>query len=190
MKQFCPPFLIRSKMIKIFLIWSLIFKLSSEAAVFRSRCRNHHGDLGSCVSKDSCSSSQGVNIGLCPTQGIYEEICCFDLPCRGLNLRESLRLAMSRNTTKTRSKRSIVHDNDLPIMAQVDPICGLRLGSVETQHFSQRGTPQSFENQQFSQRSPHSRFRLVFHVQFCEFSIHGKQECFLQICMKYILLKW
>jgi len=150
MKRFSPHFLISSGIFKIFLTWSLIFKLSIEAAVVKTRCQNQNGDLGSCVMKDSCSSSQGVNIGLCPSKGFFhEEICCYDLPCRGINLRESLRLAMSRNSTRKRSKRSMVHDDDVPIMAQVDPICGLRLGSVETQHFSQRGTPQ---------RNPHSSF--------------------------------
>ena len=102
--------------------------------------------------------SQGVNIGLCPTKDFVERICCYDLPCRGLDLRESLRLAMSRNSTVKRSKRSLVHDNELPIMAQVDPMCGLRLGSDETQHISHRGSPLQ------SIRSPHSRIFRFVHI--------------------------
>ena len=74
---------LKSNLLNIFLAWNLIFIRQIDAAHLRARCQNQNGDLGFCVMKDFCKTSNGINIGLCPNREDFfvNEICCYDLPC-------------------------------------------------------------------------------------------------------------
>ena len=118
-----PNLCLKSNLINIFLTWNLIFNRQIDAAHLRARCQNQNGDLGFCVMKDFCKTSNGINIGLCPNREDFfvNEICCYDLPCSRFE-------EFFNQKSVSRKKRAILHDPTVPIqMTKIDPVCGLRI---------------------------------------------------------------
>ena len=136
-----PNLCLKSNLLNIFLTWNLIFIRQIDAAHLRARCQNQNGDLGICVMKDFCKTSNGINIGLCPNRADFfvNEICCYDLPCSKFE-------EFFNQKSVSRKKRAILHDPTVPIqMTKVDPVCGLRIDN---------------ENEEGQRSQP----RFVFHV--------------------------